>query len=256
MTEVFGAAYASAYDTLYQDKDYGAECDQIERAFRKYGESIHTVLDLGCGTGNHAIPLAQRGYQVTGVDRSAEMLARAEKKAPEFADRKQLTFHHSDIQQLELGHEFDAGLLMFAVLGYQKRNADVLSALTTTRRHIRSGGLLVFDVWYGPAVLNQRPSQRVKVIENGEGKLLRVVSGELNTDQHLCHVDYHMWQLHADRLVASTEERHSMRYFFPLELELFFQLSNFRLLRLGRFPEFDQDATESTWNVMGIAQAV
>ena len=59
MSEMFGAVYADAYDLLYQDKDYDAECDLIESLFKNYGESgIKSVLDLGCGTGNHAVPLA------------------------------------------------------------------------------------------------------------------------------------------------------------------------------------------------------
>ena len=53
--------------------------------------------------------------------------------------------------------------MMFAVLGYQHTNADVLDALATARAHLDVGGLFAFDVWYGPAVLSERPSERVKV---------------------------------------------------------------------------------------------
>src|SRR5260370_41240685 len=76
---VFGADYANAYDVLYQDKDYASECDLIERVFAEYaaGRRVKGVLDLGCGTGGHAVPLAERGYEVVGVDRSAEMLRHA-----------------------------------------------------------------------------------------------------------------------------------------------------------------------------------
>ena len=241
MSKVFGPVYADAYDTLYREKDYEAECSEIESLFRDYGESIESVLDLGCGTGSHAIPLAQRGYEVVGMIESAEMLARAQAKAGELSSGGKVVFHHGDIQQLNLHRQFDAALMMFAVLGYQLENADVLSALSTARRHLRPGGLLIFDVWYGPAVLHQRPSQRTKIINSASGRILRVVSGELDISRHLCTVNYQMWQLEGDRLAADTEEQHLMRYFFPLELDLFLQSSGFSLLRLGAFPEFDQD---------------
>jgi len=79
--EVFGQVYADQYDLLYSDKNYEAECDLIEEVFRRYAKSsVETILDLGCGTGGHAFPLARRGYRVTGVDRSAEMLAHAREK--------------------------------------------------------------------------------------------------------------------------------------------------------------------------------
>jgi SAM-dependent methyltransferase len=259
MSEVFGSHYADAYDILYHDKDYGAECDLIERLFQTYGDgSIASVLDLGCGTGNHTLVLDERGYDVVGVDRSASMLAHARRKAATLYPNngRREAFYQGDVRNVDLQRLFDAVLIMFAVLGYQLENADVLSTLKTARRHLRPGGLLIFDVWYGPAVLHQRPSQRVKVMPTLEGQLLRVASGQLDTRRHLCTVHYHMWRLEREQLVGETEESHRMRYFFPLELEHLLECNGFALLRLGAFPEFDHDPDEMTWNVLGVARAV
>ena len=72
--DVFGRDYAAAYDGLYQDKDYRAECELIERVFNLYGQGpVRRVLDLGCGTGGHAVVLAARGFDVLGVDRSPDI---------------------------------------------------------------------------------------------------------------------------------------------------------------------------------------
>ncbi|MCX8108650.1 MAG: methyltransferase domain-containing protein, partial [Verrucomicrobiae bacterium] len=69
--QVFGEIYAEAYDSLYKEKDYDLEVSLLERLFQEYrAGAVHRILDVGCGTGNHAIRLAQRGYQVTGVDQS------------------------------------------------------------------------------------------------------------------------------------------------------------------------------------------
>lgn len=256
MSEIFGSIYADAYDVLYQDKNYIAECDLLHHVFQVYGDgAIRSVLDIGCGTGNHAISLAQRGYEVVGVDRSTDMLAHARRKAACLSGPSSVTFHEGDIRNVDLQRHFDAALMMFAVLGYQLENADVLSTLKTARQHLRSGGLLVFEVWYGPAVLHQRPSQRIKVIPTPAGRILRVASGQIDTRRHVCLVYFHVWQLEGERLVAETEESHPTRYFFPLELELFLECSGFALNRLGAFPEFDQDADETTWNVLGVARA-
>jgi len=71
MNTVFGSEYAGAYDAIYGDKDYAAECDLVERIFKTYGYGVvQSVMDLGCGTGGHALPLAERGYEVSGIDRS------------------------------------------------------------------------------------------------------------------------------------------------------------------------------------------
>ena len=256
MNEPFGPSYVEVYDLLYSDKDYAAECDLIERLFQTYGDGpIRSVLDLGCGTGNHAIPLAQRGYEVVGVDRSENMLARVRTKLASPSGNGRLVVQHGDIRSIDLQRRFDAAIMMFAVLGYQPENVDVLSALGTSRRHLPSGGLLLFDVWYGPAVLHQGPSQRVKVIPIPGGQTVRATSAELNTRRHACTIHFHVWRLERGQLVAETQERHQMRYFFPLELELLLESSGFTSIRLGAFPEFDKDPGESTWSVLGVARA-
>jgi len=253
----FGQAYADAYDLLYQDKDYKAECGLIERILKEYSQGpAQTILDLGCGTGNHALLLAQHGYAIVGVDASPGMVAHARRKAAILEDGCSVEFHERDIRLVELGRKFDVALMMFAVLGYQMENTDVLSALRTARRHLRPGGLLVFDVWYGPAVLYQRPSDRVKVLPVAGGRVLRFASSELDTRRHVCTVRFHMWRLEGERLVADIEEAHQMRYFFLRELELFLECTGFSLVRLGAFPDFYKDPDDVSWNALGVARAV
>ena len=257
MNRVFGSVYADAYDLLYRDKDYSAECDLIESIFRSYCDAaIESVLDLGCGTGNHAIPMATRGYEVVGVDHSESMVARARHKVAENTSYSSLEFYATDIRTVNLTRKFDAALMMFAVLGYQLENADVLSALRAARQHLHPRGLLILDVWYGPAVLHQRPSQRIKRIPTSEGKMLRFASAELDTRRHVCNIHYHVWKLIRDQLVAESEEDHQMRYFFPQELKLFLQSSGFDPVRLGAFPEFYKEPDETTWNVLQVAKAI
>jgi len=248
---MFGVDYAAAYDELYRDKDYAAECDLIERLFERYAAArIERVLDLGCGTGGHAAPLSQRGYSVVGVDRSEAMLLHARDRA------RRARFVHGDIQTLDLGERFDAVLIMFAVLGYQLANADVRAALNTARRHLQPGGLLLADVWYGPAVLAQRPSERVKVIDlTGGRRVIRVAAGELDTERDVCTVRYRLWRIEGDRVCAEVSEHHTMRYFFAPELELLLGMEGFELVRIGAFPEFDDDPSEQTWNVAVVARA-
>ncbi len=257
MSEPFGSIYADCYDALYQEKDYEAECDLIERLLRTYGDgNISNILDLGCGTGNHALPLARGGFEVIGVDRSESMLAQARKKAAQYKTQTRHAFHQADVRSADLGRCFDAALLMFAVLGYQLENSDVMAALRTARRHLRRGGLLLFDVWHGPAVLFQRPSERVKIIPTSSGKILRVSSSTLATNRHVCTVRYHVWKFDAEWLSSETEEEHTVRYFFPLELNLFLETTGFTPVRLGAFPEFDRDPDEHTWNMLCVARAV
>jgi len=254
MSDVFGSAYANAYDVLYHDKDYSFECDIIESIFDRYGKfPIRSILDLGCGTGNHAIPLAERGYEVVGVDCGQEMIKAAKAKA----ETKEIfcAFHLADIRQLRLNRKFDAAIMMFAVLGYQLENSEVLEALRSARMHLNQGGLLIFDVWYGPAVLSQRPSDRIKIISVGSRKILRAASSHLDVPHQICKVNYHIWQMDNNVLTAETGEEHNMRFFFPQELELLTKVAGFKQKNLGSFPNFYDDPDENTWNVISICSA-
>ena len=145
---------------------------------------------------------------------------------------------------------------MFAVLGYQSENAGVLAVLQTARKHLNKGGLLAADVWYGPAVLKQRPGDRVRIISGENGTLLRTSQGELDILHHICKVKYHIWQFKGREITAETEEEHVMRYFFPRELELFLELNSFQLLKIGAFPDFEQEPNENNWNALIVAKAV
>jgi SAM-dependent methyltransferase len=252
----FGSRYAGVYDTLYRDKDYDAECALLEEIFARYGEgAIQHVLDLGCGTGNHVFPLARRGYEVVGVDRSAGMIARAKAKLDR-STRDRVQLRRADIRKVRLKDRFDAVLVMFAVLGYQLKDADVKATLQTVRTHLRPGGLFVFDVWHGPAVLAERPSQRVKVIRNKAERLIRVTSGELDEKHDVCMVSYELWHLKGKRVAAEVREVHKMRYFFPDSLRQQLAEAGLEPIRFSAFPTLDVEPSESSWNVIGVARAV
>jgi SAM-dependent methyltransferase len=256
----FGQAYAGVYDWLYADKDYAAECDLLEELFRRYRRgAIHTILDLGCGTGGHAFPLAERGCTVVGVDRSQGMIARAEQKLAALArgsGSEHLAFLQADLRNLDLKRHFDAVLMMFAVLGYQTTDQEVSAALRSARRHLDPGGLLVFDVWYGPAVLSQQPTDRLKVLETPHGRLQRSATPTLETQGHLCRVHYRVSVWAKEAAAEDFEEEHLVRYFFRDELERFLAAAHLELVHLCPMGEPDAEPSQQSWNVLACARAV
>jgi SAM-dependent methyltransferase len=255
--DVFGSDYAGRYDLLYQDKNYEQECDLLADVFARLGNGpVQSVLDLGCGTGNHSLPLARRGFAVTGVDRSPAMLEQAARKSAvlKLGDIPPV-FQQGDVRDFDLGKTFDAALMMFAVLGYQLTNDHVASALRSVRRHLKPGGLFVFDVWYGPAVLSIRPGERVKTLATPDGTVIRSASTKMDTLHHLAEVRYQMWHVRTSGPMVETTESHEMRYFFPQELALFLQQARLRLVHLSDFGALDRAPDETTWNVLAVAAA-
>jgi SAM-dependent methyltransferase len=258
VTEVFGQSYADAYDSLYREKDYEGEVDLIERLLARNGIARPCrLLDLGCGTGNHALALARRGHDVVGVDRSPSMLGRARSKAAAAvpAERPQPVFWQSDIRDVEIGSRFDAVIMMFAVLCYVIEDRDVLATLGTVRRHLAPGGLFIFDVWNGPAVLADRPKSREVSLTDGATRIVRKTRTALDLPRHLCHVYFDLQRAEAGGSTEQSTEEHVVRFYFPQELETMLHQCGLSLIQLRSFPNEELPPDESAWNVIGIARA-
>ncbi|MGQ9501613.1 MAG: class I SAM-dependent DNA methyltransferase [Anaerolineae bacterium] len=244
------------YDIMHRDKDYEAECDFLEEVFRRYVDgTVRSVLDLGCGTGGHALPLARRGYQVWGVDRSATIIAVAREKARVAELATSIHFEVADICALELQRAFDVAICMFAVLSYQVSNEALLATLRSARRHILSGGLFICDFWYGPAVLTQRPGERVKIVHDGTERLIRITQPALDTEHNIVRVRFHIMHLRGREVIEEVDEEHVLRYFFRPELELFLEQTGFAMEHFCPFMQLDGKPSTHTWNVAMIARA-
>ena len=134
---------AEYYDALHEDVNYAAECTLLEQTFARF---LHrrpvSVLDLGCGTGSHALLLAERGYRVTGIDASAGMLRIARAKA---RGRRNPAFVRADMRRFDLGRTFDAIVCMDGAYTHLVTARDLLAYLRAVRRHMAPGGAYVFE---------------------------------------------------------------------------------------------------------------
>jgi ubiquinone/menaquinone biosynthesis C-methylase UbiE len=190
---------------------------------------VETVLDLGCGTGGHAIPLATRGYNVTGVDISSEMLERATSKVASLGLSNKVRFLQSDLSELKLEEKYDTVVCMFAVLSYQVSNKKLLDTFKAVRAHLKPGGIFVCDFWYGPAALRDLPVKREKWISGKETKIRRTASPTVSFNTNSVEVVYDLETFKGDEKVDETTETHTMRYFFLPELSLVAELNDLKI---------------------------
>jgi SAM-dependent methyltransferase len=217
------AAYSRYYDLLYRDKDYAGEARYVASLIKRHAAGATRAVEIGCGTGGHALELATLGYYVHGVDRSEGMLEAAEAKLdtiePEI--RARMRFSQGDARSVRLGEKVDAVISLFHVMSYQTSNADLTAAFATAKAHLNPGGVFIFDCWYGPAVLVERPAVTVKRLEDVAVSITRIAEPTMNSAQNTVDVNYTV--LVYDRKTAVVEtlrETHRMRYLFRPEIEL------------------------------------
>jgi len=233
---VFGS-YARFYDLLYRDKDYAAEAAYAAERLREVAPGARRLLELGSGTGSHALELGRAGFELTGIELSGEMVAcaQARRGALEPAVRERLRFLLGDARSARLEQPFDAVLALFHVLSYQTTNADLSGMLATAAAHLRPGGAFFFDFWYGPAVLSEKPAPRTRRLQDGGVALTRTAEPLLRENDNCVDVRYTLTVEGAGSRAPAErfEELHSMRYFFLPELELALSHAGFDLVAAG-----------------------
>jgi SAM-dependent methyltransferase len=139
--------YGKQYDKECYTQGAAGECDFIER------EAAHNkrlrILDIGCGTGRHAIELTKRGYtNIVGVDLSESQIARAREKA--VAERLKIDFRVADARNLPFDSEFDLVIMLceggFSLMETDEMNFEILK---NARDSLAEGGKLIFTTLNG-----------------------------------------------------------------------------------------------------------
>ena len=143
MTEQY-AILASYYDRIMEDIDYEAWCDFYEACFSENKIVPKKILDLACGTGSITVPLAKRGYSLTGLDLSAEMLALAQEKSDEAKVKIRLS--EQNIAAFQAGNGFEAVICSFDGINYLTSARDVQSCFNCVSESLSDDGIFIFDI--------------------------------------------------------------------------------------------------------------
>ena len=247
--------YAAVYDLINFDKNYRSEANYVSNHIRKRLPDAETLLDLGCGTGIHAQHFEDNGFRVVGIDRSHQNLFIATRR---FLDRTagQPMFFAADIANFMVKRRFDAAVSLFHVFSYLNRTDELLQAFRMARKHLKKGGLFLFDGWYGPAVLSQKPQVTVKHVDTDDLDIIRINEPMLHPNRNLVDVRIKVMMTKKKTSFSRTfQETHSMRYFFLPEIEYYLNTNAFRLLRATEWMT-DAVLSEHSWSAYFVAEAI
>ncbi len=250
MSNVFNA-YSRYYDLIYKDKDYQKESRYVHDLLVKHHVTGCNILELGAGTGRHAQELTILGHSVIGVDISQEMLSKAQSSC---AGNPLTSFKAGDVRTIRLNQQFGAVISLFHVFSYQTTNDDIAAFLRTAASHLKSGGLLLFDFWYGPAVLTMKPEVRITRATDAGTSLTRIAEPKLHPNRNTVDVYFDVFVRETDSdLIHEIKECHSMRFFFLPELQLFLEAAGFSILNTQEWLTGQKPGVD-TWGVVLVAK--
>jgi SAM-dependent methyltransferase len=144
----FGPGYLALYDGFLAERT-PVEVDQIEALLELVPP--RKILDLPCGQGRHAIELARRGYEVTGVDLSPYMLGVARERAD--ASGVRVRWLAGDMREALPGDTFDLILNLFTSFGYFADEADDRRVVRAAASMLEPGGRFLLEVINGQRVM-------------------------------------------------------------------------------------------------------
>lgn len=213
---------AQHYDRLTADVGYKKWADYVQRHFRRQKRPVRTVAELGCGTGSLTKLLAQRGYSVTAVDLSPDMLCVAQQKC----EGLDVLFLCQDMVRLTLLEPVDAVVCCLDSVNYVTRPAALRRTFRRVYRALAPGGLFLFDV-KTPLALESAGGQTYL---DEDDELFCVWRGEYNPRRRICGYGLDLFVRRTDGTWDRGSEYHEEYAYTMDELDGFLREAGFQTI--------------------------
>jgi SAM-dependent methyltransferase len=234
--------YSHYYDFFYQDKEYEKETAYIVDLLKKHEIQNGNILEFGSGTGKHGCLLCEKGYNVHGIELSAEMIAKAKTHV-------NFTCQQGDIGRVILDRSFNAVISLFHVISYQTKNSQIKAVFKNAADHLSTGGLFIFDIWYSPAVHYLQPAVRIKRFKNDQVSIVRIAEPNYYPNENLVDVNYTFF---LKNLINNSQnqfkETHTMRHFSIPEIDFLADMYSFQRIEAHEFLT-KKNPSENTWGI-------
>ena len=253
---------ARYYDLIYHHiVDYEFQTDFLERIIEKHSKKeVRSILDIACGTGNYSFILAKRGYKVTGIDLSKEMIEIALGKS---ARRTNPEFLTMDMRRINLPKRYDAAVVLFGGFGYLLNYSDVRDFLASTKRHLGSKNLLIFEFWQNSAIAPQAslPTgyRTWDTFEKDSQLLVRLGANKYDAQSGILTLNFDFYVLDTkSKDVSDTfSETHAIRTYSISEMRHFLEENNYKPIAfydggLDGKKKTLQPASQSTFRVLAV----
>lgn len=237
--------YAHFYDLDVGDME--DDLLMIEQFAARCGSPI---LELACGTGRVLLHLARQGYQITGIDVSADMLDRARNKIAAEGLAHRATLARQDMRQLDLDGRFNLAFATLNSFVHLPTTDDQLAALARIRHHLNPGGILLLDLFNpDPGRLldcrGQITLRKVMADPETGHRLMSFRSDSVDLAQQTIYVTFVLDRVDGEGKVDRTIFPFTMRYLFRFELELLLRYAGFEVEAMYGSYDLDEYSGDS-----------
>ena len=199
--------FAHAYDQMMANVDYVRWANYIESLLRNYKCYPRKILDVACGTAALTVLLAERGYEMWGLDRAEGMLAIARQKA---ATRNlDVQFVQGEMQSFDLNQRFDAVICTYDSINYALSEEDLAAIFKTVSTHLEPSGLFIFDVTTEKNIAQHFHAQTFAENREDYSYIWKNIYSYHNK---ICHTDLTFF-IREDELFRRFEEVHVQKIF-------------------------------------------
>ncbi|MFW6035277.1 MAG: class I SAM-dependent DNA methyltransferase [Halothermotrichaceae bacterium] len=158
--QAYTSAFASIYDDIMGAVPYSLWYDYLQELLDYYQKKPESVLDLACGTGNMSLLFERDGYQVTGIDRSADMLKTA------FRKTNKVKYICSDLTEFTTGKKFDLAYCVFDSINYILNLEELKKVFKNVYNSLKDNGIFIFDMNTVSRIMDIEPGS---TMINGDG---------------------------------------------------------------------------------------
>lgn len=216
-------SFASVYDLFMSDIDYDEWVEYVEEIWEKFNIKPEIVCELGCGTGSISLRLAEKGYDMIGIDISADMLSEARNKAVQ--SDKEVLFLLQDMREFELYGTVNSIICLCDGLNYITEDEDMQQVFSLVNNYLHPGGLFVFDLnteykfkeIYGENTFTEVEDEAVYIWENYYDEEERINEYYLN-----------FFVKNEDGTYERTQEEHYERAYTLEEIKGFIEKSGMK----------------------------
>ena len=209
-------ALARVYDRLNGEVDYAAIADFYEKAFARYGIKPRLVLDLGCGTGSMTLELARRGYDMIGVDASAEMLSKAYERMWKEGVGGVL-FLEQDMRGFELYGTVGAVVSTLDCVNYLTGDGDLEKCFSLVHNYLDPDGVFLFDV-NTPYKFENVYGEQAYILEEDDGSIFCGWQNDFDGETGLCRFLLSVFTEDKDGRYVRLDEEQTERCYSREEL--------------------------------------